>query len=260
MTKPSDKLARIWLEARDEGTPGKFKSLRQYPGLPAYWLSPENMATYMNAPDPVSLYLNPNPTPIPYSYPTSALHLPQFSSEDIREKNVKKREARAMKREDEYVRRTMAEHFKYDLYQKHANKYLSRPTFEGTPLTGSMLADIAKDTLLKTGVLVPLELVLSQAQFETSMGRKGRNPITNPFNVGEYDEGTKLKFKTTREGVQAYFNLIAKNYLKGKTLDDLLTNFVNEQGNRYATDKAYEQKIKRQIDYIRKFLSKGGLK
>ncbi|MFH1645452.1 MAG: glucosaminidase domain-containing protein, partial [Candidatus Omnitrophota bacterium] len=132
-----------------------------------------------------------------------------------------------------------------------------RDVFKGTSLTGSMLASAAKKTYETTGMFVPLELALSQAQFETSMGRKGRNPATNPFNVGEYDEGTKIKFKNIREGINSYYKLMANDYLKTKPIDKLLTDFTNFRGNRYASDPLYEQKISGQMNFIRNFFQKG---
>ena len=141
----------------------------------------------------------------------------------------------------------------WDDYEVKADKYFKR--FK-TPMTGKMLRTAAESTYKKTKVQVPLELALSQAQFESMMGTKGRNPSTNPYNVGEFDEGTKIKFKTMDEGVQRYFDLMSKDYLRTNTLDNLLTNFVNYQGNRYASDKDYEKKIKAQVEFIRKYWAK----
>ncbi len=141
---------------------------------------------------------------------------------------------------------------KWKTYKENADKYLSR--FKGTPLTGEILTNSAKKAYETHGVDVPVELVLSQGQFETQMGTKGRNPSTNPFNVYEYDAGTKKRFKNIDEGVGAYYDLMARKYLKGKKLDDLLRNFVNTEGLRYASDKDYEKKVGGQIATIRRFI------
>jgi hypothetical protein len=45
------------------------------------------------------------------------------------------------------------------------------------------------------------------------------------------------------DGIQAYFDLIAKNYLVGKTASDLLNNFVNSNNQRYATGN-YETSVR----------------
>lgn len=138
----------------------------------------------------------------------------------------------------------------WDDYEFKADKYLKR--FK-TPMTGKMLRNAAENTYKKTNIHVPLELALSQAQFESMMGTKGRSPSTNPYNVGEYDEGTKIRFKTMDEGVNRYFDLMANDYLRSKTMDELLNNFVNYQGNRYASNPKYESDLKGQVEYIRKF-------
>jgi len=139
-------------------------------------------------------------------------------------------------------------------YADDAQKYLNRDAFKGTPITGQMLADSARQAYDKHGKIVPVDLALSQAQFESDMGRKGRNPSSNPYNVGEFDEGTKKTFKSTKDGVSAYYNLMAKDYLSSKTPEQLFQNFTNKDGNRYASNKQYEQGLRDQSDYIRKFI------
>lgn len=139
-------------------------------------------------------------------------------------------------------------------YGKKAQQYLDRDVFLGTPITGEMLAKAARDTYAKTGKIIPLNLALAQAQFESAMGMKGRNPLTNPYNVGEFDEGTKQRFNSTQEGISAYYDLMAKDYLNNKTADDLLKNFVNKRGSRYASNKEYEKGLKKQMEYIDRYL------
>lgn len=144
--------------------------------------------------------------------------------------------------------------FDFDSYKSKAQKYLNRGVFEGTPLTGDMFARAAEKTFKDTGKIIPLWLALSQAQFESSMGRKGRSPKNNPFNVGEFDDGTKMKFNSPEEGISAYYKLIANDYLKDKDPESLIENFVNHEGNRYASDPDYEKKIKSQSEFIKKFI------
>ena len=139
-------------------------------------------------------------------------------------------------------------------YATQCQLYLDRPVFTGTPLTGEMMAESALNAYDSTGVLVPYELALSQAQWESGMGRRGRSPATNPYNVGEWSEKTVTRFKTTRQGVQSYYYLIARDYLTCKELEDLLENFVNCNGHRYASATDYEHKIKSQVETIKKWL------
>jgi len=145
----------------------------------------------------------------------------------------------------------------WDSYRKQAETYLKRDVFSGTPLTGKVLAKSAKKTYEETGKYIPVDFALAQAQRESSMGRKGRSPKNNPYNIGEFDKGSKIKFNNMQEGVQAYFDLIANDYLvDGKTTDDLMKDFVNKDGNRYASDKKYESYFQQQVPYIQKYLKK----
>lgn len=144
----------------------------------------------------------------------------------------------------------------FELYKDKAQCYLDRGVFDGTPLTGEILSTCAKNAYDSTGIIVPLELALSQAQLESGMGRKGLSPTNNPYNVGEWDEGSKIKFKNTMHGVQSYYYLIANNYLKNTTLDDLLTNFVSKDGYRYASKETYEESVSSQCSYIERWLTK----
>jgi hypothetical protein len=140
-------------------------------------------------------------------------------------------------------------------YEHKANLYLNRPIFNNTPLTGEMLSHCAKNTFYKYDILVPLELALAQCQFESSMGLEGRSPRKNPYNLGEYDSGTVMWFDKTSDGVQAYFDLIAKDYLSCKTPEQLMMSFTNCSGKRYASGD-YEIHISKQMFYINKWLEK----
>jgi len=144
-------------------------------------------------------------------------------------------------------------------YQEKADLYLKRKYFKGTPITGQMLAKSAKKAYDSTGILLPLELALSQAQWESGMGLKGRSPKTNPFNIGEYGYKTVFKFKTTQEGIDAYYYLLTTKYLKCKSVDELLKNFVNCNDNRYAYGKKYEARVKKQYYFIKKWLNENYL-
>lgn len=141
-------------------------------------------------------------------------------------------------------------------YEKKANFYLIQDKFKNTPIKGSMLALAARNAYDSTGILVPLELALAQAQWESDMGRKGRSPVNNPFNIGEWESGTVLFFESTFEGIQAYYYLMCKNYLRCKTLKELFKNFTNCVGNRYATISDYENIISIEYYKIKKWLEK----
>ena len=134
-------------------------------------------------------------------------------------------------------------------YNARASVYLSRPEFTGTPLTAKLLTLCARNTYDSTGVLVPVELALLQAQVESSMGRAGRSPVNNPFNIGEAVNGTTWWSESTFEGTQKYYFIMANNYLRCKTVEQLLLNFTNCNGRRYAEKITYE--ITMSGEYIR---------
>jgi hypothetical protein len=139
-------------------------------------------------------------------------------------------------------------------YKLRANIYLSQDNFKDSPITGDILSNSAKNTYDSTGIIIPLELVLAQAHWESNLGRAGRTPKTNPFNIGEYDNITVMRFNSTHEGVQAYYDLIANRYLRCKTIDELLNNFTDCDGFRYATSKTYENSIQSKYNYIRSWI------
>lgn len=147
--------------------------------------------------------------------------------------------------------------FFYD-YEKRGQLYLDRDCFNGTPISGKLLKDCAKNTYDSTGIIVPLELALSQAQWESGMGLKGRSPKNNPYNIGEWNTLgiTTMHFHSTEQGVQTYYYLIAKKYLNNKNIQKLLINFVNLNGHRYAHSKTYEHNIKKQYHYISRWIEK----
>jgi hypothetical protein len=141
-------------------------------------------------------------------------------------------------------------------YAKRAQIYLDRPTFKGTPLKGEMMALAARNAYDSTGVLLPVELALSQCQWESGMGREGRSPKNNPFNIGEQDNGTTKWFNSTFEGTQAYYYWMCRNYLSCRTVDDLFANFVNCNGKRYASQPSYEQTIRNSYYNIKNWINK----
>ena len=143
----------------------------------------------------------------------------------------------------------------FTVYKNKANLYLLQEKFKGTPLTGDILALAAYNAYDSTGIILPLSLALAQCQWESDMGRLGRSPRKNPYNVGEHDTGTVLYFKTTFEGVQAYYYLMCNDYLSCKSLNELFLNFTNCNGHRYAASKTYEYNIKEQYYYIEKWLN-----
>lgn len=94
----------------------------------------------------------------------------------------------------------------------------------------------------------PLPLLLAQAHLESHFGTTPRAIRTNSvFSVGSYDDGRDVYQPSSQNhSVENYIKTIQKYYLADKTIDELLQdgNFINHQGNRYASDKNYERKIR----------------
>lgn len=143
-------------------------------------------------------------------------------------------------------------------YKRRADIYLSRDRFKNTPITGLMLKKCAITLYDSIAVFIPVELALAQAQWESGMGLKGRTPKNNPCNLGEYTNKTVLRYKSTTEGMMAYYFLIGKNYLdygKKSIFDLFKNNMRNKNGKRYASSDTYGYRIGKQYHFIVKWIN-----
>lgn len=107
------------------------------------------------------------------------------------------------------------------------------------------LYESAKKIYDEKGIIVPYKLAISQAIIETSLGNSGvgknRN---NPFSLNS-KKGYK-RYDQIKDGVIDYYYFVSNGYLRCKSINELLTNFTNCKGYRYAETRSYEAKLKRQ--------------
>jgi peptidoglycan hydrolase-like protein with peptidoglycan-binding domain/predicted nucleotidyltransferase len=110
---------------------------------------------------------------------------------------------------------------------------------------GQMMAECSKRYFSQG--YVPPELALAQLALEGGLSKNQTvrpRRTKNPFNVGNTDSGKNKYFSTVQEGVCASYDVMVRRYLTGgKRAGDLLRNFVNVNGNRYASGE-YEPKLR----------------
>lgn len=95
-------------------------------------------------------------------------------------------------------------------------------------------------------------MALAQGKVESHFGTKGLAVRTNSvWNMGAYDGHSidKIlgiyKYAHPNLSIEPYLKLIKYNYLVNNKVElDLLNNFVDKSGNRYASYDKYESELK----------------
>jgi hypothetical protein len=92
-----------------------------------------------------------------------------------------------------------------------------------------------------------LPLLLAQLQIESHFGTTERARRTNSmFSIGAYDDGRDVvKYANQDSSIIPFIKIIKRDYLMNgeKEVDQLLQNFVNYNGHRYASNPKYESEL-----------------
>ena len=136
----------------------------------------------------------------------------------------------------------------YKMYSEICETFLKSRKPNLLNITGDMMASSAKRTFEKRNKYVPAELALGQLTAEGGIGNPDANSLPiktkNPFNVGNTDDGSIINHSSVQAGIDAYYDLMARDYIgKGRTAQDLINNFVNQKNQRYAGSPNYEKMI-----------------
>lgn len=121
--------------------------------------------------------------------------------------------------------------------------------------------NVAPGSELNNGILfelcdkynVDVIFVLAQGQVESHFATKGTAKKTKSiFNVGAYDGHSATKqrrngfgYNNANDSIEPYLKLLTNNYLvDGKTETDMMINYVNNIGQRYASNPKYEKMLR----------------
>ena len=121
--------------------------------------------------------------------------------------------------------------------------------------TSNLRACVLVDACEKYNIEV--KFALAQGEIESHFGTKGLASKTNSvWNVGAYDGhfyskimGT-YKYSHPNESIEPYLKLLYEKYLTNEVEEGLLRNFVDHNGNRFASDKNYEERLRYKYKYI----------
>ena len=90
--------------------------------------------------------------------------------------------------------------------------------------------------------------MLAQTQLETSFGKAGIGRTSSRHSLFGVE---KRHYSNYVEAINDYVKLLKTSYLvKGRTEQNLLKNYVNKGGYRYATNPNYEVSVRKYYNTI----------
>lgn len=150
-------------------------------------------------------------------------------------------------------------HYRYDVREENELLYWSTK-YQLVNVVDSVIKAYSPNSVLSALILVnecdrygiDIRLPLAQGLIESCYGTKGLARHTNSvWNFGAfdgvpYDKILNIyKYPHPNKSIEPYLKLLSSNYLgNSKTEYDLLDNFVNFRGERYASNPNYENELK----------------
>lgn len=136
---------------------------------------------------------------------------------------------------------------KRDSLYKIVDDYIAKVSHGRSELSSVVLVDAC------LSYNIDIVFVLSQGHLESHFGVNGIASKTNSvFNVGSYDGlgveriNGKFKYISADYSVIPYLELLCNDYLCNGSVSvyDLMTNYVNYKGQRYASNVNYERDLR----------------
>jgi len=149
--------------------------------------------------------------------------------------------------------------YPYQVYRGNIELKLQQSKGQLVDEIDKYIKNVAPNSILNARILleiceeynIDVKFVLAQGHIESHFGTKGMALKTNSvFNVFAYDGKNysqickKGKYSHPDHSIRPYLELLANDYMvEGKSEYDLLDEFVNKNGDRYASALDYERKL-----------------
>lgn len=147
----------------------------------------------------------------------------------------------------------------FEVLTQKIESYLDRFPIDKLPYDERISAEAIASAAIKYDI--PFEFILAVGQLESRFltdpkARRG-SQTKSLFSVGLYDDGRNIRtYDNVNSSVDDFAKLIRNNYLgDNKNIDDLLDDFVNLEGNRYASNINYENQIRKQMEFIKRYIA-----